>query len=70
MINHRLNLKNDGWTIIKSKNISDIEILSKNFLQELKKSKILNLKIENINFLMDITCFNLPRTVIADSDIG
>ena len=51
MLNHRLNLKNDGWTIIKSKNISDIEILSKNFLQELKKSKILNLKIENINFL-------------------
>ena len=37
MSNHKFNLKSKGWSIIKSKNLYNIELLSKNFLQELKK---------------------------------
>ena len=58
MLNHKFNLKSKGWSIIKSQNVNDIELLSKNFLQELKKNKKLNLfitkNVKSINSLRKI----------------
>ena len=40
MSDHRFNLTNKGWSIIKAKRIKNVELLSKRFLLELKKNKV------------------------------